>query len=76
MNRAQFLQMQRGFDEVAELELAERRIATPATRMKQLDAIWAMATKTGAIREEDDGGRLAWAKLRQAIHARSRIDSE
>jgi hypothetical protein len=79
MDRQQLIDMQRGFAEVHQLELEERRNATPAMRMQQLDAIWAMARELGIPiepHEPDPAVREQWAKLRKAFDERSRTNPE
>lgn len=75
MDRQQLVDMQRGFAEIHQFELNERRMATPAMRMRQLDAIWSIAGELGiscAPRQPDPIVRDQWAKLRKAVDERNR----
>ncbi len=79
MTREQLLDIERGFLELHAFELQERRNATPADRMRQLDAIWAVGAELGVPRPADDLERLAsdpWARLRKAIYERDQSTSQ
>lgn len=79
IDRKQMIEMQRRFAEVHELELQERRCATPAERMRKLDAIWAIAVELGvsrAPREPDPVVRYQWEKLRKAAGGQHRTTSK
>jgi hypothetical protein len=67
--------MQRGFAEIQQFELNERRTATHSTRMQQLDSIWSIASEIRVSREAlqpDPVVQAAWSKLRKAIDERDR----
>jgi hypothetical protein len=79
MTRKQLLDMQQGFSELRTFELQERRAATPAMRMRQLDAIWKVAVELGVPHPASDPERLEtdpWPMLRNAIYERSRSISQ
>jgi hypothetical protein len=73
------IDMKARFEEVNAFEVAERRAATAATRMQQLDAIWRIAAELGIrpeIREGEQAPAREWARLREAINERNKLASE
>jgi hypothetical protein len=71
--------MQRGFAEIQEFELTERRNATPASRMRQVDSIWSIAVELGISLEQrsvDPLVRDQWSRLRKAVSERDRSASK
>jgi hypothetical protein len=76
MTREQLRKRLAGFEELQAFELEERRAATPAMRMRQLDAIWSLAAELGVKQTEshfDPSVSDQWSKLRRAIYERSRL---
>lgn len=79
MTREQLLAMQRGYAELEAFELEERKAATPAQRMAQLDAIWRLSIELGLPLKPDNPttySEAPWASLRGAIHGRRRASTQ